>query len=399
MSETRPDPTLIPAPIPIADASRLVLDADQIARACARMAHQILEANRGAEGLVLLGHPDPRRDRWPAGWPRRWPTVEGTDDPGRRAGRDHVPRRPAPPADPGRRAHRGAGRGRRRASWCWSTTCSTPAVRSGPRWTPSATSVGRGPSGWPCWSTAGTGSCRSAPTTSGKNLPTAAGERVRVRLAEIDGVNEVTICPRPMPADDARGEPPDAPPAVGGGPRAWPRSPRSWTWPRRCPQVQGRPVKKLPALRGRTVVNLFFEDSTRTRSSFELAGKWLSADVINISAKGSSVSKGESLRDTVLDRGRDGRGRAGHPAPRLRRAVAGRRALGRRRTSSTPATAPTSTRPRRCWTPSPCAGTSGCTEPDRTDFAGRDGRHRRRHHPLPGGPQQRAAAAHPRAPR
>ena len=63
--------------------------------------------------------------------------------------------------------------------------------------------------------------------------------------------------------------------------------------------VQSRPVKKLPALRGRTVVNLFFEDSTRTRSSFELAGKWLSADVINISAKGSSVSKGESLKDTA----------------------------------------------------------------------------------------------------
>ena len=64
--------------------------------------------------------------------------------------------------------------------------------------------------------------------------------------------------------------------------------------------VQGREVKKLPPLRGRTVVNLFFEDSTRTRSSFELAGKWLSADVINVSAKGSSVSKGESLRDTAL---------------------------------------------------------------------------------------------------
>jgi aspartate carbamoyltransferase catalytic subunit len=64
--------------------------------------------------------------------------------------------------------------------------------------------------------------------------------------------------------------------------------------------VQKRPVKRLPALRGRTVVNLFFEDSTRTRSSFEIAGKWLSADVINISAKGSSVSKGESLKDTVL---------------------------------------------------------------------------------------------------
>jgi aspartate carbamoyltransferase catalytic subunit len=64
--------------------------------------------------------------------------------------------------------------------------------------------------------------------------------------------------------------------------------------------VQSRPVKKLPALRGRTIVNIFFEDSTRTRTSFEIAGKWLSADTINVSAKGSSVSKGESLRDTML---------------------------------------------------------------------------------------------------
>jgi aspartate carbamoyltransferase catalytic subunit len=64
--------------------------------------------------------------------------------------------------------------------------------------------------------------------------------------------------------------------------------------------VQRRQVKKLPALRGRTIINLFFEDSTRTRSSFEIAGKWLSADTINIAAKGSSASKGESLRDTVL---------------------------------------------------------------------------------------------------
>ncbi|NLX00685.1 MAG: aspartate carbamoyltransferase catalytic subunit [Actinomycetales bacterium] len=64
--------------------------------------------------------------------------------------------------------------------------------------------------------------------------------------------------------------------------------------------VQRREVKKLPALRGRTVINLFFEDSTRTRSSFEIAGKWMSADTINITGKGSSASKGESLRDTVL---------------------------------------------------------------------------------------------------
>jgi aspartate carbamoyltransferase catalytic subunit len=59
-------------------------------------------------------------------------------------------------------------------------------------------------------------------------------------------------------------------------------------------------VKKLPTLRGRTVVNLFFEDSTRTRISFEAAAKRLSADVINFSAKGSSLSKGESLKDTAI---------------------------------------------------------------------------------------------------
>jgi aspartate carbamoyltransferase catalytic subunit len=65
-------------------------------------------------------------------------------------------------------------------------------------------------------------------------------------------------------------------------------------------QVSDRAVKKLPTLRGRTVVNLFYEDSTRTRISFEVAAKRLSADVINFSAKGSSVSKGESLKDTAL---------------------------------------------------------------------------------------------------
>jgi aspartate carbamoyltransferase catalytic subunit len=65
-------------------------------------------------------------------------------------------------------------------------------------------------------------------------------------------------------------------------------------------EIATRPIKKLPTLRGRTVVNLFYEDSTRTRLSFEVAAKRLSADVINFSAKGSSVSKGESLKDTAL---------------------------------------------------------------------------------------------------
>ena len=64
-------------------------------------------------------------------------------------------------------------------------------------------------------------------------------------------------------------------------------------------RISDAPVKKLPTLRGRTIVNLFYEDSTRTRISFEVAAKRLSADVINFSAKGSSVSKGESLKDTA----------------------------------------------------------------------------------------------------
>jgi aspartate carbamoyltransferase catalytic subunit len=61
-----------------------------------------------------------------------------------------------------------------------------------------------------------------------------------------------------------------------------------------------REVRKLPTLRGRTVMTVFYENSTRTRVSFEVAGKWMSADVINVSASSSSVSKGESLRDTIL---------------------------------------------------------------------------------------------------
>src|SRR2546426_3251757 len=65
-------------------------------------------------------------------------------------------------------------------------------------------------------------------------------------------------------------------------------------------EVGTRGIKKVPALRGRTVVNFFLENSTRTRISFELAAKRLSADVINFSASGSSVAKGESLKDTAL---------------------------------------------------------------------------------------------------
>jgi aspartate carbamoyltransferase catalytic subunit len=65
-------------------------------------------------------------------------------------------------------------------------------------------------------------------------------------------------------------------------------------------EVAGRPIKKVPALQGRTVVNLFYESSTRTSSSFELAAKRLSADVVVVRSVGSSVDKGESLKDTIL---------------------------------------------------------------------------------------------------
>jgi aspartate carbamoyltransferase catalytic subunit len=66
-------------------------------------------------------------------------------------------------------------------------------------------------------------------------------------------------------------------------------------------EIAAREIKKVPTLRGKTMVNLFYESSTRTRTSFEIAGKWLSADVINFSSSGSSAEKGESLLDTALN--------------------------------------------------------------------------------------------------
>ena len=122
-------------------------------------------------------------------------------------------------------------------------------------------------------------------------------------------------------------------------------------------EVGRRDIKKVPTLRGRTIVSLFYESSTRTSSSFELAAKRLSADVVSIKAAGSSVDKGESLKDTiatlsayepeaiVIRSPHAGRGEAGHR-------------LDRRPRSSTPATASTSTRARRCSTPTRCSTAS-----------------------------------------
>ena len=68
----------------------------------------------------------------------------------------------------------------------------------------------------------------------------------------------------------------------------------------RFAEVMERDIKKVPTLRGRTIINMFFEASTRTSTSFELAGKRLSADVVNVKGSGSSVEKGETLKDTVI---------------------------------------------------------------------------------------------------
>ena len=153
-----------------------------------------------------------------------------------------------------------------------------------------------------------------------------------------------------------------------------------------------RPIKKLPALRGRTVVNLFFEDSTRTRISFEAAAKRLSADVINFSAKGSSLSKGESLKDTVADPGGDGRRRGRRPPLGVRGAApAGQRRLveverGQRRRRHP--RAPDAGAARRVH------DVAAPRRPRRPP-----GRDRRRRAAQPGGPLQRAAAARRSAPR
>ena len=146
-------------------------------------------------------------------------------------------------------------------------------------------------------------------------------------------------------------------------------------------EVSEREVKKVPALRGRRVLNLFYEASTRTRSSFELAAKSLSADVINFASSGSSVEKGESLKDTVQTLS------AYQPDLIVVRTphVGAAELVANWTTAawSTPATASTSTRPRRCSTSTRCASGSAARRREHLD--------RRRRHAL-----ARRALEHPR---
>ena len=272
-----------------------VLGAADVGRALTRIAHEILERNKGAQDLVLLGIPT-RGVPLARRLAERIAEVEPGTTPAAGWGprRHHVPRRPAATAHPVASAHTELppSAAASTTAWsCWSTTSCSPGARSAPRSTRSidlgrpravqlAVLVDRGH--------------RELPIRAdyvGKNLPTALGEQVRVRLVETDGKRRpCRIEGRPTSMRHLLVQP-------------------TWTVPTaielldtaaRMAETQEREIKKLPTLRGRTVVNLFFEDSTRTRISFETAAKRLSADVINFSAKGSSVSKGESLKDTAL---------------------------------------------------------------------------------------------------
>ena len=131
----------------------------------------------------------------------------------------------------------------------------------------------------------------------GKNLPTSLVERVRVRLQGVDDVDAVTILGS-TEGSTRRGRMKRH--LLSAADLSRDDAELVLKTAEELRSLADRPIKKLPALRGRTVVNLFFEDSTRTRISFEAAAKRLSADVINFAAKGSSLSKGESLKDTAL---------------------------------------------------------------------------------------------------
>ena len=268
---------------------RAVLDDRDIARALTRISHEILERNRGARDLVLLGIPT-RGVPLATRIAERIAAVEGYDVPVGSLDvtmyRDDLRLKPARTLLPTEIPPGGidgkvvvlvddvlfSGRTIRAALDALNDVGRPSAVRL-------AVLVDRGH--------------RELPIRAdfvGKNLPTSLVERVKVSVSDMDGVDAVTIegvgrvkrhllSAADLTRDDAE---------------------LVLTTADEMRSLADRPIKKLPALRGRTVVNLFFEDSTRTRISFEAAAKRLSADVINFAAKGSSLSKGESLKDTAL---------------------------------------------------------------------------------------------------
>ena len=280
------------------------MDPRDVSRALTRIAHEILERNKGAADLVLLGIPSrgvPLAQRIAA----KIAAVEGVDV---AVGsldvtmyRDDLRMRPARTLLPTEIPHGGidgkvvvlvddvlfSGRTIRAALDAMNDVGRPQAVRL-------AVLVDRGH--------------RELPIRAdfvGKNLPTSLVESVRVRLGGVrrrGRGDDLRHARRGRHGEHPRRERGAAMKRhlLSAGDLTRADAELVLTTAEEMRSLADRPIKKLPALRGRTVVNLFFEDSTRTRISFEAAAKRLSADVINFSAKGSSLSKGESLKDTSL---------------------------------------------------------------------------------------------------
>src|ERR687885_331484 len=189
--------------------------------------------------------------------------------------------------------------------------CSTPAARSAPRSRPSSATAAPTGCSWPCSPTAATASCRSAPTTSVRTCPQPATSASRSSSSR--WTKSIASCssPRRKPMGEIHVMregflPPKQPPRrhlISVGDLTRDDVERLLATARSFSRSLEREVKKLPTLRGYTVLNVFYESSTRTSSSFELAAKRLSADTMSIKAAGSSVDKGESLKDTALTLG------------------------------------------------------------------------------------------------
>lgn len=314
------------------DAARPVLEAQDIARVLTRIAHEIVERAKGADDVVLLGIPT-RGVFLARRLAAKLEEITGTKIPVGSLDitmyRDDLRMKPARAI--GRTEIPGDDLDGRLVVLVDDVLFSGRTIRAAldalgdlgrPRAVQLAVLVDRGH--------------RELPIRAdyvGKNLPTSLRETVRVLLQEEDGRDAVLLGQR------TPGRPGSSPHRRHGSPRGPRRSPPCPARTRHAvglpalptygaiqmkrhlisaadltrddavlildtaeemARVADRPIKKLPTLRGLTVVNLFFEDSTRTRISFEAAAKRLSADVINFSAKGSSVSKGESLKDTAL---------------------------------------------------------------------------------------------------
>ena len=275
------------APLP---DGKIVLGADEIGRALTRVAHEILERTNGASDVVLLGIPTrgvPLAQRLAA----RLTQVEGRPAP---AGslditmyRDDLRLRPARTL--GHTAVPATGIDGKIVVLVDDVLYSGRTVRAAldalgdlgrPRAVQLAVLVDRGH--------------RELPIRAdyvGKNLPTSQREVVQVLLTETDGQDAVVLGTGGWPMNRH---------LISAADLSRDDALLILDTAEELAQVADRPIRKLPTLRGRTVVNLFYEDSTRTRISFEAAAKRLSADVINFSAKGSSVAKGESLKDTAL---------------------------------------------------------------------------------------------------